>query len=129
MLTLKWLTFIGLGALLLVYTASGGVLVEKDVIDLSLTGTGTCNGKTLNITLENEYRGYCQSNCYGRHLAHTLAHFRGPVAKKSSAGQYSVIRHNNFPATCDNGATIEVISFEYINATSCTCIELLVKAI
>ena len=108
--------------------------VHKDIKDFNLVGktTGKCLGKTLNITILNEYRAYCYGSCTNIHYAYTPS--TSKITLKSCTpvllnGNYDVVRHNNFNATCDSGTKWELVDFEYVNATSCKCKKLLKKSI
>ena len=110
------------------------ILVHKDIKDFNLVGktAGKCLGKTLNITILNEYRAYCYGSCNNIHYAYTPTKSRitlRPCTPVPLNGNYNVVRHENFNATCESGTKWELVDFEYVNATKCQCQKLMEKYI
>lgn len=106
------------------------VQVQKDVNDINLVGKGTCLNKQLKINLKNEYRGYCSGSCYSFHYAHTAfskISLRTCVPVPDTSGEYKVVRHTRYNATCDSGNKWELVDIEYVNATTCKCKKVLEK--
>ena len=104
------------------------IVGEKDVHDKLDSTKSECNGNKLTITLLNEYRGYCTeggSKCRSRHKAYM--HPYADLAVMSCIArplndEYDVVRHQNYNASCGSGyGQWEVVSFEYVNATRCSC--------
>ena len=104
------------------------IVGEKDVHDELDSTKSECNGAKLTITLLNEYRGYCTEGtckCRSRHKA-----YMHPVADLAVMSciaiplnmAYDVVRHKNYNASCGTGyGKWEVVDFEYVNATRCSC--------
>ena len=106
------------------------VETRATLTDTNLFGKGNCKGSRLTITIQNEYRAYCSGSCTSFHYAVTTAgklKLRNCMPVPNSDGTYQVVRHQNFNATCENGAKWELIDFEYVNATTCKCRRVLEK--
>ena len=104
------------------------IAAEKDVNDKLESTKSACNGNKLTISLPNEYRGYCNegsSNCRSRNKAYM--HPTSDLAVVSCIpiplnNVYRVVRHQNYNASCgSNYGQWEVVNFEYVNATRCSC--------
>lgn len=101
------------------------IAVKRDITDTFTPDSGSCNGQSVTVTLNNEYRaycteddGHCESTHYAYHKGSRQTNYRTcfPIPKDSS---YNLVKHENVPITC--GDTETTIDLYYINATNCEC--------
>lgn len=112
------------------------IVAEINVNDKLDSTKSECSGNKLTIALSNEYRGYCSegsSHCRSRHRAYQ--HPDSELAVVSCIpiplnNVYNVVRHQNYNASCGSSyGQWEVVNFEYVNATRCSCRKLFDDAI